>query len=88
LIQRTKGIGGLRSISICRGTPPVSHLLFVDDYFPFFKVGENQAQVMQNILTMDEHAPWQTTNLPKSKIFYSGHVSDSCKHFITSAVGI
>jgi hypothetical protein len=34
--------------SICRGAPPVSHLLFADDCYLSFKANESQAQVMKN----------------------------------------
>jgi hypothetical protein len=47
----------------------VSHLLFADDCFLFFKAKENQAQVMKNILNTYEAASGQAISLPKSEFF-------------------
>jgi len=40
--------------SICRAASPVSHLLFADDCFLFFKAEADQAQIMKDILTTYE----------------------------------
>jgi len=73
--------------SICHGAPPVSHLLFADDCFLFFKAKDSQAHVMKNILNIYEAASGQAISLPKSRIFYSRNVSDELKHQVTSKVG-
>jgi len=43
-----------------RGAPPVSHLLFADDCFLFFRAEEEQAQRMKNILLNYEAASGQS----------------------------
>jgi len=48
--------GGRHGILICNDAPMMSHLLFVDDCFWFFRVIEHEAQVMKNILTTYEVA--------------------------------
>lgn len=52
---------------ICRKAPSVSHILFVDDCFLFFKADENQTNVMKNILTTYETTSGQAISLPKKK---------------------
>lgn len=88
LIRRAEARGDLRGTSVCRGAPPVTHLLFADDCFLFFKATENQAQVMQSILATYEAASGQSISLPKSEIFYSRRVSDNLKNSITNIMGV
>jgi hypothetical protein len=66
----------------------VSHLLFSDDYFLFFKAEENPTQVMKNILNTYEAASDQAISLPKSEIFYSRNVSDALKNSITNILAV
>jgi len=58
--------GELTGTKVCRRAPPVSHLLFADDYFLFFKADEMQVNVMKNILSTYELASGQAISLPKS----------------------
>jgi hypothetical protein len=74
--------------SICRGAPPVSHLLFVDDCFLFFKAEESQAHIIKNILNIYEAASGQVISLPKSEVFYSRNVTDALKDSITNILGV
>ncbi|XP_024630887.1 uncharacterized protein [Medicago truncatula] len=88
LIRRAEARGDLRGTSVCRGAPPVTHLLFADDCFLFFKTTENQAQVMQSILTTYEAAFGQSISLPKSETFYSRKVPENMKYSITNIMGV
>jgi len=88
LIRRVEARGDLRGTSVCRGAPPVTHLLFTDDCFLFFKATEIQAQVMHSILSTYEVASDQAISLPKSEIFYSRKVSDTLQHSITNIMGV
>jgi len=71
LIRNAEESNNISGTSICRGAPSVSHLLFADDCFLFFKAGETQALVMKNVLNIYEAVPGQTISLLKSEIFYS-----------------
>ena len=74
--------------SICIGAPSVSHLLFTDDCFLFFKAEESQAQVMKNVLNIYKAASGQAISLPKSEIFYSRNVADALKNNITNILAV
>nr|DAD38904.1 TPA_asm: hypothetical protein HUJ06_013226 [Nelumbo nucifera] len=50
---------------ICRDAPSVSHLLFADDSFFFFKVEEMECNAMKNILKVYEEASGQAINFQK-----------------------
>ena len=88
LIRYAERRGDISGISICHGAPFVSHLLFADDCFLFFKACDRQAQVMKNILTMYEAASGQAISLPKSEIYFSRNVSDTLQHSITNIMGV
>jgi hypothetical protein len=88
LIERAEDRGDLWGTSICRGAPPVTHLLFADDCFLFFKAEERQARIMQDILTKYEATSRQAISLPKSEIFCSRNVPDAQKIEITNIMGV
>jgi hypothetical protein len=83
LIGRAEASGDLTGTAICRGAPRVTHLLFADDCFLFFKACDRQAQTMKNILRLYEEASGQAISLPKSEIFYSRNMSGALKQSIT-----
>ena len=88
LIRNAEESGTISGTSICRGAPSVSHLLFADDCFLFFKAEESQAHVMKNILNVYEAASGQAISLPKSEIFYSRNVTDDLKNNITNILAV
>lgn len=79
LIKRVEAQGELGGTSVCRGTLLVTHLLFADDYFMFFKEEVRQGHIMKDILTMYEAASGQAISLPKFKIFYSRGVPEDLR---------
>jgi len=78
----------LTGTKVCRQAPSVSHLLFVDDCFLFFKANEDQAHAMKNILSTYELASGQAISLPKSEIYCSCNVPDDLKAHITDILGV
>ncbi|PNX60847.1 ribonuclease H, partial [Trifolium pratense] len=56
LIRQAENRGDLHGIKICRNAPVISHLLFADDCFLFFKATINEATVLKNILSVYEAA--------------------------------
>ena len=75
-------------MSICTNAPTISHLLFTDDCFLFFKIDDNKVQVMKNILHTYELASGQAISLPKSEVFFSSVVPLSLKEIITNILGV
>jgi hypothetical protein len=76
-----------RYIHLSRRTP-VSHLLFADECFLFFKADVQQSQIMKNILTTYEAASGQAISLSKSEIYCTRNVSDTMKASITNILGV
>jgi len=88
LIRKAERCRDLHGISICTHAPTISHLLFADDCFLFFRANEKEAQVMKNILHTYELASEQAINLPKPEVFFSSVVPTPLKEVITNILGV
>jgi hypothetical protein len=88
LIRQAERRGDIHGISICTNAPIISHLLFADDCFLFFRAEERQALVMKNILETYEKASGQAISLPKSEVYYSRSVPGPTQDSITSILGV
>jgi hypothetical protein len=66
LIKKSAAQGDIHGVKICRGAPPVSHLLFADDCFLFCRSTLEEANCLMRILKTYEEATWQEINLTKS----------------------
>ena len=65
LISDAERRGVITGTRICTNAPTISHLLFADDCFLFFRASEQEASVIKNILTTYEAASDQAINLQK-----------------------
>lgn len=64
---------------IARGAPAVSHLLFADDCYFFFKTNDSEARVMKAIIQRYERLSGQPINFNKSTITFSPNTSDESR---------
>ena len=87
-IRKAEARGNINGVKICTKVPIVSHLLFVDDCFLFFRGNINQAEKMKNILAFYEKASGQAINLQKSEIFCSRNVSTAEHNNIANILGV
>lgn len=88
LIKNSLGSGHLHGIKICRGAPIVSHLLFADDSFLFFRANEQEAGTIMDILHKYELASGQAINLDKSEIMLSRNVSQNVRSVLVDVLGV
>jgi hypothetical protein len=88
LIRQAEARGDIHGTKICRNAPIISHLLFADDCFLFFRANNNEALAMKNILSTYEAASGQSINFQKSKIFCSRNVIQSDKVLIANTLGV
>ena len=70
LLSKSVNEGSLNGVSISRGAPEISHLLFADDTLLFFKAEEEQARRVQHILHTYERATGQSVNPAKCSIMF------------------
>jgi len=89
LIRDAENRGTISGTRICRGAPAMSHLLFTDDCFLFFKAEESEAQVIKNILSTYETTPGQEISLSKSFFFFcSWNVPEPLRNTLASILGV
>ena len=88
LIRKAERRGDIHDISISTNAHIISHLLFADDCFLFFRAEGREALVMKNILETYEKASGQAIRLPKSEAYYSRSVPYPTQDSITPILGV
>ena len=78
----------LKGIKIGRANQPLSHLLFADESFIFFKNDESSPQTIQNTLAWYYSLSGHSINLEKFKIYCSPNMIDLEKSNLTSLLGV
>lgn len=79
IIKRHEEMGLIHGIKIARRAPSVSHLLFADDCYFFFKAVETEAHVMNRIIKRYEDLSGQSVNFSKSLITFSPNTSPAIR---------
>lgn len=72
----------------CKGAPTISHLLFADDCYFFFKATGSEAGVMQRILARYENISGQQINYAKSALTFSPNTSTTCRGEVCTQLGV
>lgn len=80
LIRKVEVKGDIHGVSVSRKAPEVSHLLFANENFFFFKANLSEAQNFKNILDKYSVASRQLINLDKSTISFSLNVREEVKN--------
>lgn len=70
------------------GAPTISHLLFADDCYFFFKATEREAGVMKNILDRYERESGQMINYNKSTVMFSPNTTEENRQSVHSLLGV
>ena len=65
----------MEGISICRGSPTLSHLFFTDDSIIFGKASIEECTTLQRILAVYENAFGQQLNRAKTSLFFNINTS-------------
>jgi hypothetical protein len=87
-IHHHESHGLLHGVRICRGTPSISHLLFVDDNFLFCKASVLEVTNLKHVLDTYEAASGQALNYQKSAIAYSRNTEANCRSLINNLLGV
>ncbi|KAL8119749.1 hypothetical protein AgCh_017015 [Apium graveolens] len=71
IMRRYEEDGLIHGCKIARGAPPVSHLLFADDCYFFFRASKIEAGMMRDILQQYQVVSGQMINENKSNVIFS-----------------
>ena len=88
MIRRNESVGLLHGCTIARGAPTISHLLFADDCYFFFRVVEGEASVMKRILNRYEEILGQVVNYNKSTVVFSPNTSEENRRRVCDQLGV
>lgn len=87
LIENQMNKGNLHGVCVARGAPPISHLLFVDDCFLFFRSNVQECGVMKNVLDTYSTALGQI-NFAKSAVCFSSNVQSMVRTEVVQCLGV
>lgn len=88
IIRRHEEMGLVHGCTIARGAPAISHLLFADDCYFFFKATKSEAGVMRRILDRYEEISGQKINKDKSTITFSPNTGDEDRREACEQLGV
>lgn len=88
MIRRSEAVGLLHGCRVARGAPVVSHLLFADDCYLFFRANTTQASVMKRILNQYAEVSGQIINFNKSAVTFSPNTKAGDREEVCSQLGV
>ena len=88
LLKKAKSEGRIKGVSICRGAPKVTNLMFADDSLLFCQATRDEGETIAKILQTYERASRQSINLEKSSVYFSSNTSERQKGQILEVLGV
>ncbi|XP_019198180.1 PREDICTED: uncharacterized protein LOC109192007 [Ipomoea nil] len=88
MTERSMVAGRLHDVSVARGAPSVSHLLFADDSFLFLRADEEESVQMRYVLDTYARASGQHVNYDKSAACFSANVPQSRRNEVVDVLGV
>lgn len=69
-------------------TPPITHLMFADDYILFGETSRRGICVLKDILEQYEDCSSQCVNFEKSTVFFNSNVNDQDKNLVFQILNV
>lgn len=88
IMRRNEEVGLIHGCKIARGAPTISHLLFADDCYFFFRATKTEANVMRRILGRYENISGQKINYDKSSVNFSSNTSVRDRMVVCNELGV
>ncbi|KAL0463455.1 UNVERIFIED_CONTAM: putative mitochondrial protein [Sesamum latifolium] len=87
LFHQIESCGVVQGVSVCRGAPTISHLLFVD-IMVFCPTNEDTVQHVQGILVAYKYGSGQEINFMKSSVAFSRNTPPDVQRHLVDLLGI
>lgn len=81
-------MGDISGVKVSPTAPIITHLLFADDSFLFFKANKEETQVIKELLNQYEMSSGQSVNYQKSRVFFSSNVRLDKQRELTEILGV
>ena len=78
----------IKGVSICRGAPTISNLMFADDSILFYHATTGKVEVINEVLQAYANALGQCINMEKSSVYFSSNTQGSQREEIVSLLGV
>ena len=88
LLAKVEIEGRIKGVSICRGAPRITNLLFVDDSLLFCQATHNEGQAVMEVLQTYAQASGQCVNLEKSSVYFNSNTIDSQRQQMLQILGV
>ncbi|CAN1814412.1 Putative ribonuclease H protein At1g65750 [Linum perenne] len=88
MVKKAAADNQLHGVGVCRGAPAVTHLLFADDSFFFFRAEIEETRKIKDIFQKYGAASGQLINFSKSGIFFSKSTCSPLKEAIKAILGV
>ena len=82
LISQAANQGEIKGYSLCRNSPSLTHLLFVDDSLLFCRATHHECQKILDILEVYGRCSGQQINHSKTTIFFSQATNEDTRNHI------
>ncbi|WOH12050.1 hypothetical protein DCAR_0831548 [Daucus carota subsp. sativus] len=87
-IQSAESQNAIHGCKVSRSAPAITHLLFADDSFLFFRAEHVETAVVKEILNNYELLSGQAVNYHKSGIFFSSNVRRDKQQELSNILGV
>ncbi|XP_019163182.1 PREDICTED: uncharacterized protein LOC109159537 [Ipomoea nil] len=88
MIERRMSPGELHGVTVARGAPSISHLLFADDSFLFHRATVEESVQMRYVLDTYAKASGQYINYDKSAACFSANVPQNIRNDVVDILGV
>jgi hypothetical protein len=88
LLQQEIDAGQIKELKVCRRSPGISHLLFVDDSLLFFEANADQANKVKTVLNKYELATGQLLSLDKCSLLLGNKCTETIGQVVASILEV
>lgn len=87
ILRKEVSMGRIKGVSVCRGAPQISHLLFVDNSIIFCRATMEEGNQVIKVVKDHEEASSQKLNKEKTSLFFSKNTKRDTQEGIKDLLG-